>query len=53
MSRVTVCSIALLLWCINAPVWGWAERGHQLAGERAQRQLTPEANAHTREFLRH
>jgi hypothetical protein len=52
MRRLGILSISLLLWVINAPSWGWAELGHQLVGELAQRQLTPEANARVQELLR-
>ena len=52
MSRFAFFSIASLLLLINAPAWAWGELGHQLVGELAQRQLTPEASARVRELLR-
>jgi hypothetical protein len=52
MCRFAVFPIATLLLLINAPSWGWADLGHQLVGELAQRQLLPAANARVHELLR-
>jgi hypothetical protein len=52
MSRLAIFPIAALLLLIDAPAWGWAELGHRLVGELAQRQLTVEANARVHELLR-
>ena len=52
MSRFAFFPVALLLLLINAPSWGWGELGHQLVGELAQRQLTPQAKAAIHELLR-
>jgi hypothetical protein len=52
MSRFVFFPIASLVLLINAPCWAWGELGHQLVGELAQRQLTPEANARVHELLR-
>ena len=52
MRRFEVFPIALLLFLISGPSWGWGELGHQLVGELAQRQLTPAANARVQELLR-
>jgi len=52
MSRFAAFPLASLLLLANVPSWGWAELGHQLVGELAQRQLTPEANAQVHELLR-
>jgi|GEM_PF-160196 len=44
--------IACLLLCVAAPLaWAWAGLGHQLVGELAQRQLTPQAAAQIAEIL--
>jgi nuclease S1 len=51
MSRFVFFPIAALLLLNNAPAWAWGELGHQLVGELAQRQLTPEASARVRELL--
>jgi hypothetical protein len=52
MHRLGIFLIASLLALVNAPCWGWADLGHQLVGELAQRQLTPEANVRVHELLR-
>jgi hypothetical protein len=49
LSRFILCAALLLT---GSPSWGWAELGHRLVGELAQRQLTPEANARVQELLR-
>jgi nuclease S1 len=51
MSRVLF-PLASLLLLVNTPAWAWGELGHQLVGELAQRQLTPEATARVHELLR-
>lgn len=52
MRRFEILPIASLLLLISGQSWGWAELGHQLVGELAQRQLTPAANARVQELLR-
>ena len=51
MNRLTTIPLASLWLIIASPSWGWAELGHQLVGELAQRQLTPAANARVHELL--
>jgi len=50
MPRSAVLYTLLLL--SSAPAWSWAELGHQLVAELAQRQLTPEANSRVQELLK-
>src|SRR5436190_8596529 len=52
MHRFTVLATTPLLLLINAPSWAWAELGHQLVGELAQRQLTSDAKARVDELLK-
>src|SRR4029079_18104966 len=52
MHRFTVHATTLLLLLINAPAWAWAELEHQLVGEFAQRQLTPDVKARVDELLK-
>jgi len=51
MSRFALLPVALLLLLIHSPSWAWGELGHQLVGELAQRQLSPEASARIHELL--
>jgi nuclease S1 len=50
--RFAAPALASLLSFISAPCSSWGELGHQLVGELAQRQLTPEANAEVQKLLR-
>ncbi len=52
MPRLRGLACAALLLLGNAPAWSWAELGHQLVGELAERQLLPAARAQVRDLLR-
>ena len=43
--------LLLLSFALAAPAFGWSREGHELVGELAQRQLTPEAAAQVRDLL--
>jgi hypothetical protein len=52
MSRYAIFPVASVLLLVAGPCGAWAELGHQLVGELAQRQLTPVADAQVRALLR-